>query len=152
MPFLGELPFESSDDEESNYSFAKPCGRGKGKEWTLLHSYATVEEYNANYPSRDEYVTRNKVKTSTNGLICNFRCKVKNCSYSIRCIEEKLSVEFCGAHIHTEGEEPVRKRGLTNEQRCIVDRCLSMNVRGGKSIATEFITYNNDLIKQGRLH
>ena len=87
----------------------------------------------------------------SNGLVCNFQCKTRHCKYFLRCIEDKLVIESCGEHVHVEEEEPVRKRGLTKEQKSVVDRCISMNIRGGKSIATEFITFNNDLAKHGKL-
>ena len=50
MPFLGDLRFDtSSDDGDEDLSFEKPRGRGKGEQWTVLHSYGTVEEFNDNY-------------------------------------------------------------------------------------------------------
>ena len=95
-------------------------------------------------------MSRNKSPTLSNGLICNCQCKIKNCNYFIRCIEKHLLIEYSGEHAHAEEEEPYHKRGLTKEQKCVIDRCISMNIRGGKSIATEFITYNDDLLKNGK--
>ena len=127
---LGDLRFvPSSDDSDEDLSFEKPRGRGKGKQWTVLHSYGTAEEFKDNYPSRDDFLIRNKRITATNGLISNFQCKVKNCNYSLRCIEDKLIVEYSGEHMHLEEEELLHKRGLTKEQKEIVDRCISMKVR-----------------------
>ena len=118
MPFLGDLRFApSSDDSDEDLSFEKPRGRGKGKQWTVLHSYGTAEEFKDNYPSRDDFLIRNKRITATNGLISNFQCKVKNCNYSLRCIEDKLIVQYSGEHMHLEEEELLHKRGLTKEQK-----------------------------------
>lgn len=153
MPFLddpkSDVPSDAEDDR-SDSEFDKPRLRGKGKEWKLLHTYDTLEEYQTNYPSLHEFTSRNKVRTLTYGLICNYQCKVKNCNYFLRCVESRLLVEYSGEHAHEEGEELHHKRGLTKEQKCLIDRCIAMNKRGGKSIATEFISYNDDLLRRGK--
>lgn len=152
MPFLDDPRADIPDavvDDRSDTDFDRPRLRGKGKEWIVLQSFETLEEYQANVPSLDEYLSRNKVRTLTNGLICNYQCKVKNCNYFLRCIESRLLFEYSGEHVHDEGEELYHKRGLSKEQKSLIDRCLSMNIRGGKLIATEFIAYNDDLIKRG---
>ena len=153
MPFLEDFRIDITsdvDDEQSDSSFSKPRGRGKAIEWTVLHACSTVEEFKANYPTRDEFVSKTKTKTSSNGLICYFQCKTSNCNFFLRCFEDKLVIESCGEHVHEGEEEPTRKRGLTKEQRSIVDRCISMGIRGGKSIATEFISYNDELLRNGQ--
>ena len=95
-------------------------------------------------------MSRNKARTLSNGLICNYQCKFKNCDYFLRCTERRLLIEYSGEHTHAEEEEPQRKRGLTKDQKDVIDRCISMNIRGGKSIATEFITHNDDQLKNGK--
>ena len=65
MSFLDDLRIEISsdaDEEQSDSTLEKPRGRGIAKEWTLLHAFATVEEFMANYPSRDEFYARNKTR------------------------------------------------------------------------------------------
>lgn len=153
MPFLDDLHTDIPSDAEGDISDSEldqPRWRGKGKQWIVLQSFDTLEEYRANFPSLEEYYSRNKVRTLTNGLICNYKCKVKNCNFYLRCIESKLLYEYCGGHVHEEGDELYHKRGLTKEHKSFIDRCIAMNIRGGKSIATEFITYNDDLVKQGK--
>ena len=152
MPFLEEFRIHITsdvDDEQSDSSFSKPRGRGKAREWTVLHACSTVEEFKANYPNRDEFFSKTKTKTCK-GQICYFQCKTNHCNYFLRCFEDKLVIESSGEHLHEEEVQPPRKRGLTKEQRSIVDRCISMGIRGGKSIATEFISYNEEFIKNGQ--
>ena len=153
MPFLDDFRIDISsdiDDDLSDSKLAKPRGRGKAREWNVLHACATLEEYKAKLPSLEVFISRNKAKTLNNGIICIYQCKIKNCDYFLRCMESRLLIEYSGKHAHAEEEELHRKRGLTREQRSLIDRCISMNIRGGKSIATEFITYNDDLLKCGK--
>ena len=43
------------------------------------------------YPTRDEFLSKTKTKTSSNGLICYFKCKTSHCNYFLRCYEDKSS-------------------------------------------------------------
>ena len=107
MPFLGDLRFvPSSDDSDEDLSFEKPRGRGKGKQWTVLHSYGTAEEFKDNYPSRDDFLIRNKRITATNGLVAD-KCvvcgvhevvraaKCQLAKYHIHYIYTRLMIQYC---------------------------------------------------------
>ena len=62
MPFLDNLRIEISsdiEDEQSDSTSDRTHGRGKAKEWTVLHAFATLEDFKANYPSKDEFYAKN---------------------------------------------------------------------------------------------
>ena len=84
MSFLDDLRIEISsdaDEEQSDFTLEKPRGRGIAKEWTLLHAFATVEEFMANYPSRDEFYARNKTALF---VIFNARSDTASISFASR--------------------------------------------------------------------
>ena len=96
MPFLDSLNIDTSsdlDDDQSDSVLTSTRGRGKGKGWVVLHACHTLEEYQDKFPSREQFMSRKKSRTLSNGLLCNYQCNIKNCSYFIRCIEKKLLIE-----------------------------------------------------------
>ena len=95
MPFLEDYHVDTSsnvdDDDQSDSIFAKPRSRGKGKEWNVLHACTTIEDYQSKFPSLEDYISRNKARTLSNGLIAIINANLKTATISFDALREGYS-------------------------------------------------------------
>ena len=86
------------------------------REWTVLHACSTVEEFKANYPTRDEFLSKTKTKTSSNGLICYFQCKTMLLTDAAESMHNALPAAWshatrgmCYVHVYRNVENAAKK-------------------------------------------
>ena len=123
--------------------------RGRGKTWLPLVGFKSRDEFMKNLPDRSEYVLGNK-RTTNRGFMRHYACRMKGCKYCLRTIEEEMIIEYSGSHNHLDTDtEMQRRRGLSKEQKKLIDQCLSRQIRGTKGILSQFMLHNRERQSSG---
>ena len=141
---------DSSQQEDLPSSRSTLHHRGRGRNWLPLAGFQSRDEYTKNLPDRALYILGNKM-TTHRGFVRYFACRMRGCKYSLRTIEDEMVIEYSGSHNHPETDTDFKKRrGLSREQKDLIDRCLSRQIRGTKGILSQFILHNRERQSNGQ--